>query len=59
MSLGPYAAFIVSSYALVTAVVLFLIAWIALDYRRQKQRLRELEASGVVRRSGRSATDTK
>jgi heme exporter protein D len=59
MSLGPYAAFIVTSYALVTAVVLFLIAWIALDYRRQKQRLRELEASGVVRRSGRSATDTK
>jgi heme exporter protein D len=59
MSLGPYAAFIVTSYALVTAVVLFLIAWIALDYRRQMQRLRELEASGVVRRSGRGATDTK
>ena len=59
MSLGPYAAFIVTSYALVTAVVLFLIAWIALDYHRQKQRLRELEASGAVRRSGRSATDLK
>ena len=59
MALGPYAAFIVTSYALVTAVVLFLIAWIALDHRRQKQRLRELEASGVVRRSGRSATDIK
>jgi heme exporter protein D len=59
MSLGPYAAFIVTSYALVTAVVLLLIAWIALDYNRQKQRLRELEASGAVRRSGRSATDTR
>ena len=59
MSLGPYAAFIVTSYALVTAVVLFLIAWIALDYRRQKARLRELEARGAVRRSGRSATDIK
>jgi heme exporter protein D len=65
MSLGPYAAFIVTSYALVTAVVLFLIVWIALDYHRQKQRLRELEASGVVRRSARpakqtsSATDTR
>ena len=58
MSLGPYASFIVTSYALVTAVVLALIAWIALDYRRQKQRLRELEASGVVRRSGRRATET-
>jgi heme exporter protein D len=57
MSLGPYAPFIVTSYLLVTAVVLVLIVWIALDYRRQKQRLRELEASGVTRRSGRGATD--
>ncbi len=57
MSLGPYAPFIVTSYLLVTAVVLILIAWITIDYRHQKQRLRELDASGVVRRSGRSATD--
>ena len=59
MSLGPYAAFIVTSYALVAAMVVFLIGWIVLDYRRQQQRLRELEASGVVRRSGRSATETR
>jgi heme exporter protein D len=57
MALGPYASFIVTSYALVAAVVLILIVWVAIDYRRQKQRLRELEASGVVRRSGRSAAD--
>jgi heme exporter protein D len=57
MSLGPYAAFIVTSYLLVTAVVLMLIAWIAIDYWRQKQRLRELDASGVLRRSGRSAAE--
>jgi heme exporter protein D len=57
MSLGPYASFIVTSYALVAAIVLMLIAWIAIDYRNQKQRLRELEASGVVRRSGRQATE--
>ena len=57
MSLGPYASFIVTSYLLVTAVVLLLIVWIAIDYRQQKARLRELEASGVVRRSGRGATD--
>jgi heme exporter protein D len=56
-ALGPYAAFIVTSYGLVALVVLILIAWIALDYRRQKQQLRELEASGVVRRSGRSAAE--
>ena len=57
MTLGPYASFIVTSYALVAAVVLVLIAWIAADYRRQQQRLRELEASGAIRRSGRSAAD--
>jgi heme exporter protein D len=57
MSLGPYTSFVVTSYALVAAMVLVLIIWIAVDYRRQNQRLRELEASGVTRRSGRSATD--
>ena len=59
MALGPYASFIVTSYALVTLVVLILIVWIAVDYRRQKERLRDLEASGVVRRSGRSAVDIR
>ena len=59
MALGPYAAFIVTSYALVAAVVSILVLWIALDYRRQQQRLRELEASGVSRRSGRSAAELR
>ena len=57
MSLGPYAPFIVTSYTLAAAVVLILIAWIALDYRSQKERLRKLEASGIARRSGRGAED--
>jgi heme exporter protein D len=59
MSLGPYASFIVTSYLLVTLVVLVLIAWIAIDYRRQKLRLRELDASGIIRRSGRNAADIR
>jgi heme exporter protein D len=59
MALGPYASFIVTSYVVVAAVVLLLIVWIAVDYRRQKARLRELEASGVVRRSGRGAADIR
>ena len=59
MSLGPYASFIVTSYLLVTVVVLLLIAWIAIDYRRQKQRLRELDVSGVARRSGRSTVEVQ
>jgi heme exporter protein D len=57
MSLGPYATFIVTSYLLVAAVILLLIAWIGFDYRRQKRLLRELDAAGATRRSGRSATD--
>lgn len=51
MQLGPYASFIVTSYLLAGLVVAALIVWIALDYRRQRQTLRDLEASGVTRRS--------
>jgi heme exporter protein D len=59
MALGPYASFIITSYLVVAAVVLALIVSISLDYRRQKLRLRELEASGITRRSGRSAADIR
>jgi heme exporter protein D len=51
MSLGPYTNFIVTSYVVVFTVVALLIAWIAIDYRRQKKRLSELETGGIVRRS--------
>ncbi len=51
MSLGPYASFIVTSYALVTIVVAGLIGWIVIDHRRQRKILHELEAGGVTRRS--------
>ena len=51
MTLGPYAPFIFTSYALVALVVVALIIWVALDFSLQKRSLRELEASGVKRRS--------
>jgi heme exporter protein CcmD len=57
MSLGPYAPFIVTSYLAAALGVALLIFWIVNDCRNQKRRLRELEESGVVRRSGRSATE--
>jgi heme exporter protein D len=57
MSLGPYAPFIVSAYLLVAVVLVLLIGWIVLDHRNQTRRLRALEESGVVRRSGRSAVE--
>ena len=59
MSLGPYASFIVTSYLAAAIVVSVLIVWVTLDYRSQKQRLRELEQRGVTRRSGRSATEMR
>ncbi|WP_438278926.1 heme exporter protein CcmD [Nitrobacter sp.] len=59
MTLGPYASFIVASYVAVATVVAALVIWVITDYRRQKARLRDLEAAGAVRRSGRSATDVK
>ena len=57
MSLGPYASFIVASYVLVALVLAILIGWIMLDYRNQTQRLRALDETGVIRRSGRSAVE--
>jgi heme exporter protein D len=59
MSLGPYASFIMASYLAAALVVALLVGWIAIDYRSQKRRLRELEESGVMRRSTRSTTDAK
>ena len=47
MSLGPYASFIVTSYALVTTVVLLLIVWVAIDFRQQKQ-VGRVEAVGTL-----------
>jgi len=59
MALGPYAPFVLTCYVLAAVVVAVLIGWIALDYRSQARRLRDLEQRGVVRRSGRSATEIR
>jgi heme exporter protein D len=58
MSLGPYAAFIVTAYAFVAVVLALLIGWIVIDYRSQTQRLQELEKSGATRRSARAAAES-
>lgn len=59
MNLGPYASFIVTSYALVTLIVVALIVWVAFDFHRQSQTLRDLEARGVKRRSVKSSGKSK
>lgn len=59
MDLGPYTSFIATSYLAVALVVAIMIGWIAFDYRSLKARLRMLDDSGIVRRSGRAATDIR
>ncbi len=54
MDLGPHAAFIWASYAVVTVVLAGLIGWLVFDGRRQQQLIDALEARGVRRRSNRS-----
>ena len=51
MDLGPHAAFIWASYAVVTATIVGLILWLAVDGRRQRTALKALEDRGVRRRS--------
>jgi len=51
MDLGPHATFIVAAYAVASAVVLTLIAWVIIDYRAQCRLLAELERRGITRKS--------
>ncbi len=51
MDLGPHAAFIIGSYAVVTVVMVGLVAWLILDGRRHRRALEALEAQGIRRRS--------
>jgi heme exporter protein D len=51
MDLGPHAAFIIASYAVVAIVMAGLITWLILDGRRHQRALDALEARGVRRRS--------
>jgi len=51
MDLGPHAAFIWAAYGATGIVLAALAAWLALDGRRQRRLLDELEARGVRRRS--------
>jgi heme exporter protein D len=56
MDLGPHAAYIVGAYAGVAALVVALVAWVAWDARRVRNRLKALEERGVRRRSGGTTT---
>lgn len=53
--LGPHAAFIWASYAVVVLVLAALIGWLVMDGHKQQRLLAELEAKGNRRRSARNA----
>jgi heme exporter protein D len=53
MHLGPHAAFIVTAYAAVIAIVAGLILWILLDRRHLTRMIDDFEAQGITRRSQR------
>lgn len=55
MDLGPHAAFIWASYAVVALVIALLIVWLIADGKQQERRLEGLEARGVRRRSARAS----
>ncbi len=57
MSLGPYADFIVSAYAIAAFVIAALVAWVILDHAAQRRIIADLEARGVSRRAGRAARE--
>ena len=54
MNLGPHTDFIIAAYAIAALVIVGLIAWVELDNRAQRRRLKDLHAQGVTRRSGQS-----
>lgn len=53
-ALGPHAGFIVAAYAVTALTVAALAAWILIDRRAIRRRLKQLEADGVRRRSERA-----
>ena len=52
MNLGSHADFIIAAYAIAALVIIGLIAWVEIDNRAQRRRLKDLHAQGVTRRSG-------
>ncbi|HHB82598.1 MAG TPA: heme exporter protein CcmD [Devosia sp.] len=51
IDLGPHITFILSSYIGTAIVVSLLIIWVWAGSNKQKKRLADLEAQGIVRRS--------
>ncbi len=49
--MGANAGFIIAAYGAAAIVVGLLVAWVVIDFRKQKRALAELEARGITRRA--------
>jgi heme exporter protein D len=49
--LGANAGFIIAAYGAAAIVIMLLVAWVAIDFRKQKRALAELKARGITRRA--------
>ena len=58
MNLGPYADFILASYAAALAIVVAVIAWIVLERRYLLRLMHEIERRGITRRSERRTEES-
>lgn len=50
-NLGPHEAFIIGAYGAAVLIIAGMIAWVTLDFWKQRRALAELESHGVTRRS--------
>ncbi|SHF57890.1 heme exporter protein D [Kaistia soli DSM 19436] len=48
---GEHAGYIIGAYGLAALIVFGVVAWVLVDGRAQRRRLKELEARGIRRRS--------
>jgi len=58
VNLGSHADFIVAAYGVAVLVIALLVGWVVLDRRAQKNKLAQLEAGGMTRRSERAVERT-
>ncbi|MGB7287778.1 MAG: heme exporter protein CcmD [Salaquimonas sp.] len=48
---GKHAAYIIPSYIATAVVIVLLVGWIIVTYRRRQNEIAELEAKGITRTS--------
>lgn len=53
---GKHAAYIIPSYVATVVVILALIVWIIVVYKKRRKEIADLEAKGIVRASAKKTS---